>query len=957
MGWLLLLLVLLAAPVDAATRYVSLTGSDANSCATSETITTPKRTFASAVACLNAGDTLYIRGGTWTERIDLQSPTSKTGTVDAWITIAGYPGETVIIRYTDTATSSYGAIKARGNRGYFIFQDFAIDGINFANNTGWQIRDGNHHFILRRLEIYNQFYHGVLVTTSSANITIEDSKFHDMRSDCVSGNRHHGIYLHDGSDAIARRNEIYNAPGGGVQLYPGPWTNAQLLDNYIHHTNTCTGASTSGIVVATDTDPNGGSISGAVVTGNIIAYTNQHTNGTIGGQAAAVRFYNGHASRTVDVKFHNNVIYKAINNPSAGLNEYCMIFGDGAVTADVRNNVMTDCGGNGGTTNYISVNTGAGTITASNQACLASENCPGTDKVTIASAAAVMVDPVNGDFRLKNGANALRNAGTSVTTRPNPVGVTDIGAYEQPEIASASIDAATIEATFSTGGQALTPTTGLTGLTPGCSGHASCGTPIVSSVNLKAGSDVTVQILQTGIGGGGNCALTQTWVLSGASVNFGAGYVGPPGSAVQGVNDFTNFDVTEICTGSGGVGPGGEYAYYTFNASDATDQSGNGHHGTVTPGLTYLTAFEGIGAFIPTDATFRHIEVTGFGTGRNPSTDSLSKCVVVTPETAHAQKVVFSAGGNGTNQRWYLGWTTVGGQKQWGIGIQGSSFTTGSEFPVSAQPTLVCLRSNATNDTAYLSVDGVTGTIAGKSVKTYTSYTLAGDLRTGNDGTNTDFNGGFVVDEDRTWNTFISDADVLSLYNALFAETPPAATEACYLQKTHRWQRVYLDGSSAPEDIGSNGDTLSIVENGAVAVVFQLDCTGSAGSAITLKFFYSTDGTTFALRIPGTQGTDNIWMWDGEFPSYLNQGTATCCLTGALTQNNGFTITDAISQPTITLAQDHSYTVRLIIRVGAIAGQSRWIKAVLDNGTALPGGYTPSAGARLTVIPAQANGF
>src|SRR6266699_2450304 len=58
----------------AATYYVSTGGSNSNSCSTSQTCTsqtcsTAKRNVNSALPCLTAGDTLYIRAGTYTEYI------------------------------------------------------------------------------------------------------------------------------------------------------------------------------------------------------------------------------------------------------------------------------------------------------------------------------------------------------------------------------------------------------------------------------------------------------------------------------------------------------------------------------------------------------------------------------------------------------------------------------------------------------------------------------------------------------------------------------------------------------------------------------------------------------------------------------------------------------------------------------------------------------------------------
>ncbi|MFH1017587.1 MAG: metallophosphoesterase family protein [Pseudomonadota bacterium] len=78
----------------ATTYYVSATsGNDGNSCALAQSLSTPKKSVAAGFGCLQAGDTLNLRGGTYFE-----APTmSKSGTAEARITIQSYPGERATI--------------------------------------------------------------------------------------------------------------------------------------------------------------------------------------------------------------------------------------------------------------------------------------------------------------------------------------------------------------------------------------------------------------------------------------------------------------------------------------------------------------------------------------------------------------------------------------------------------------------------------------------------------------------------------------------------------------------------------------------------------------------------------------------------------------------------------------------------------------------------------------------
>jgi parallel beta-helix repeat protein len=294
-----------ALTVSAATYYVATTGNDANACATAQTITTPKRTIAAGVACLNPGDTLYLRAGTYTEQIDLMGP-NKSGTAGNYITIAGYPGDTVTLRYTDSAPAMFGPIKARGNRGWFIFENLILDGVDGTNGSFWQIRDGNHDFILRNLEI-KRFHLNALYLDGVSNVTIQNCRLHDQRSTLgVPGTRGYGIYLHHGTNVLVEGNDVYNNPGGGLQIYPGPITGTVIRNNRVHDNNTEADIAIGGIVVF----PSGATIVGTEIYNNLI-----YNNGSAptAGDAPGIRIVNN-ADGT---KVWNNTVY---GNKGLGIN-------------------------------------------------------------------------------------------------------------------------------------------------------------------------------------------------------------------------------------------------------------------------------------------------------------------------------------------------------------------------------------------------------------------------------------------------------------------------------------------------------------------------------------------------------------------------------------------------------------------------------------------------------------
>src|SRR5262252_8168098 len=86
------LLLLLVEPGATTTYYVATTGSDSNP----GTQTAPFASMARGITVLHAGDTLYVRAGTY-PGYDINRPFPSGTSWSQAITVAGYPGETVVV--------------------------------------------------------------------------------------------------------------------------------------------------------------------------------------------------------------------------------------------------------------------------------------------------------------------------------------------------------------------------------------------------------------------------------------------------------------------------------------------------------------------------------------------------------------------------------------------------------------------------------------------------------------------------------------------------------------------------------------------------------------------------------------------------------------------------------------------------------------------------------------------
>lgn len=167
------------------TYYASLTGDDTNP----GTLVQPFRTAKKGVGVLTAGDTLFLRGGTYTEQVK-GSDFTASGTATTPIFVSAYPNEAVTIQnaYMPNIIGFYFS-----GREYIEIRDVKVDGSNVNVGGGIEVFDNN--ITLRRVEVVGTWSNGI-IGTGSGNKFI-DLKVHgngrQPPSEYASG--HNGAYL------------------------------------------------------------------------------------------------------------------------------------------------------------------------------------------------------------------------------------------------------------------------------------------------------------------------------------------------------------------------------------------------------------------------------------------------------------------------------------------------------------------------------------------------------------------------------------------------------------------------------------------------------------------------------------------------------------------------------------------------------------------------------------------
>lgn len=174
--WLLLMLIFMSFVPEVSAMgkiyYVSPTGSDYGT----GSITSPFKTIKKAISKVLAGDTIYLRSGTYKEKVTISNKGSSLG----WITIGAYNNEPVIL------DGSNSLIK--------------YDGIFFLRDTCKNIR-------ITGLTLRNTKGHGVFVYGSGVTGVRVD---HCTINNCQSS----GIYGYNANQIEFDNNIVYNVNNG-----------------------------------------------------------------------------------------------------------------------------------------------------------------------------------------------------------------------------------------------------------------------------------------------------------------------------------------------------------------------------------------------------------------------------------------------------------------------------------------------------------------------------------------------------------------------------------------------------------------------------------------------------------------------------------------------------------------------------------------------------------------------
>ncbi len=156
----------------AATYYVATNGNNGRSKAQAQSISTPWLTINKAMGEISGGDTIEVRGGTYTLSSEINFTASHSGSAGNRTKLKAYNNEPVWL-------------DASGEPNYYVMHFdsganyITVNGINMRDHPSHDLihMDGNSYITIKNLEGYNSGDKGIQIT-SGDNILIESCNFH-----------------------------------------------------------------------------------------------------------------------------------------------------------------------------------------------------------------------------------------------------------------------------------------------------------------------------------------------------------------------------------------------------------------------------------------------------------------------------------------------------------------------------------------------------------------------------------------------------------------------------------------------------------------------------------------------------------------------------------------------------------------------------------------------------------
>lgn len=207
--------------VELESYYVANDGSDLNP----GTMDKPWATIQKAAESVAPGDTVYIRGGVYNERVVLK----KSGTVGQYITFANYPGEEVIIDGEGIDWGyNWSCLFNLNKQSYIKIKGLKVINSRWVGIGSLSDTSGSSNVIIQECSTYNTMASGIGFM-NSRDIVIEGNSVENANT----ADAQEAISLETVNNFIVKNNLVFNSPREGIDVKNG-CTNGKIFGNTVH---------------------------------------------------------------------------------------------------------------------------------------------------------------------------------------------------------------------------------------------------------------------------------------------------------------------------------------------------------------------------------------------------------------------------------------------------------------------------------------------------------------------------------------------------------------------------------------------------------------------------------------------------------------------------------------------------------------------------------------------------
>jgi hypothetical protein len=203
--------------------YVAPTGSDSDP----GTLALPWRTIQKAAQTMVAGDTVYIRAGTYHEQV----VPVNSGSPGGYITYAAYPGEMPSLDGSDVALrDALVGLFDLSHKGYIRISGLRVTNVAAHSNNGGILAKYSSNIIIEGNRTYNTISSGIGVWNSQ-NVIVDGNRVEHANT----GGKQECLTMAGTSSFQVSHNEILDCRKEGIDIKDGS-SDGRVFGNDIHQT-------------------------------------------------------------------------------------------------------------------------------------------------------------------------------------------------------------------------------------------------------------------------------------------------------------------------------------------------------------------------------------------------------------------------------------------------------------------------------------------------------------------------------------------------------------------------------------------------------------------------------------------------------------------------------------------------------------------------------------------------